>query len=67
MLYAHDLPRKDTEFLLRIVNFPKYLSPSLTRLNFPSEEYPNRYTGFAYAKTPVNNIYKGNKRTSFLL
>ena len=36
---THYLPRKDKDFLAWIVNFFKYLFPSLARFNFPASEY----------------------------
>lgn len=36
---SHYLPRKDREFLAWVVNFLKYLFPSLAKFNFPESEY----------------------------
>jgi hypothetical protein len=36
---VHYLPRKDREFLAWVINFLKYLFPSLARFNFPNDEY----------------------------
>jgi hypothetical protein len=40
----HYLPRKDRELLAWTVNFLKYLYPSLSRFNFPADEYTNLVT-----------------------